>query len=158
MDLLPYLIASFCLSRATVAVAAQRQEALEGQKWLIYPALLLVYIPLATAVLLWPISIAAAFGDHVVWGFILAEFHPSLPGAEGLVVTLCITVALGLWWLFVGILLRLRPRIVTALFRPLGDRSTVRHALWLEIIALAIITISALIGFTALRGFGTLRW
>src|SRR5688500_11324084 len=50
----PFLLASFLLARATVAMMAEREKELGWQRWLIYPPLVVVCLPLAVALLFWP--------------------------------------------------------------------------------------------------------
>ena len=92
--------AAFCLSRAAVALADDPDE-LGGQKWLLYPALIVVYVVLFLALILGPASCLGAllaidriehfnilpwsgFGDLGYW-LIASMFIAAVMGLSGFV-------------------------------------------------------------------------
>jgi len=121
--LLP-IFASFLLARAVLAMSEEAGSQLRWRRWLVYPSLLSVYLPLVVVALGWAVC-AAAIPEVVAheWrrelerdAIRLLE-HPltlSFSGAAGL----------GVWWVIVGIVLLLLPRLPQWLFRPFLHGST----------------------------------
>jgi hypothetical protein len=52
------LVPAYLLARAAVALAEQRDEPLAARRWLVYPPVVLVSLPVLLAVTLWPASLA----------------------------------------------------------------------------------------------------
>lgn len=48
-------IASFILARAVIRIHSLQNQQIVAQKWLVYPTLILMYLPLTIVLLLWPI-------------------------------------------------------------------------------------------------------
>jgi len=139
------LAASFCVSRAAISVASDRGEQLAGQKWLIYPALVLVYLPLAFVVLLWPIFFAEQLLDEL-WRYFekyrISLFGAPLDVSAGIMTVHLVTVAMAVWWLIAGLFLRRRPTLARMLFRPFADWFDQRWAKRLIFAGLGLTTIS----------------
>ncbi|MHC4295297.1 MAG: HAAS signaling domain-containing protein [Planctomycetota bacterium] len=51
------ILGSFLLSRAAIAMTPNTKK-LDARKWLLYPSLILVYIPIALFLLFWPVLLA----------------------------------------------------------------------------------------------------
>ncbi len=52
------LVVAYLLGRAAVALAAERGQPLGARRWLVYPPVVLVSLPLLLAVTLWPLTLA----------------------------------------------------------------------------------------------------
>ena len=111
----PLLFASFLVARASVSVA-DTEATLGAKRWLIYPSLLMIYLPVLLLILLMPGAAAHSLRDLA--GINVAElsgfqrFTGALPwGALGL----------GLWWCLLGRLAWTRPRMWHSLLRPFAD-------------------------------------
>ncbi|MFC1738797.1 hypothetical protein ACFL1G_07110, partial [Planctomycetota bacterium] len=93
------LLASFCLARAALLVTPNRDK-LGGQKWLIYPSLVVFYLPIFFFVLLWPVILLFAIAqgyDHAE-----IDMFPWNTGSETPYWTLVFIFFAGatfLWWL-----------------------------------------------------------
>ena len=131
-----FLLASFCVSRAALVVIANRDE-LGGRKWLIYPPLLFIYIPVAIVLFGWP-TLLYKINNSVT------EQRPEL--AEGLRVA-----AMGLWWIVLGLVFCIRPSLLRMIFRPFADKFKHKEAVLLMIIGLVLIILG--IGGSALIYF-----
>jgi hypothetical protein len=127
---LPFLIASgvgFLFARAAVETGEDRQG-IGPQRWLIYPSLLLVYLPLAILTIVGPAILSANLASQA-WihsDFTFRQTTPEWPfvlSVGGLVG--------GMWWLALGLILKLAPGIPKHVFYPIMQRSGQRgiHAL-----------------------------
>ena len=130
------LLASFCVSRAALVVIANRDE-LGGQKWLIYPPLLFIYIPVAIVMFGWP-TLLYKINNSVT------EQGPEL--AEGLRVA-----AMGLWWIVLGLAFCIWPSLLRTIFRPFADKFKRKEAVLLMVIGLVLIILG--VGGSALTYF-----
>jgi hypothetical protein len=124
---------SYLVSRAALAAARPGAEAVEAQRWFIYPSLFIVDVVLLALVLFTPPFLAGTVT------FQLLDYHytgvnhgpPDFSGLSGKQVQFILFVmaaAAGAWWSFVGIFLTIWPSIVAALLRPFGDRFERKHA------------------------------
>ena len=118
------LLASFCISRAALVVIANRDE-LGGQKWLIYPPLLFIYIPMAIVMFGWPTQLYKINNSFT-------EQWPEQ--AERLSVA-----AMGLWWIVLGLAFCIRPSLLRTIFRPFADKFKHKEAVLLMVIGLVLI-------------------
>jgi hypothetical protein len=119
-----FFAAAFITARAALAVAGD--EDLGAQKWLLYPALVIVSAALALTLLGGPAFLAGAAG---------AELHriewigrASNMGPDAFVASAAALVT-GLWWMFLGLLACKRPGLIHHPFRPFADGFNRRHAL-----------------------------
>lgn len=107
--------AAFLLARAAVALAGERGEALGAQRWLLYPALLLVYAPAAVALLGWPVP--ALFAFSAWWsGRPLPEAFPDL--RAWIPEVGWAALATGVWLLLLSLVSARLPRLLDTLFAP----------------------------------------
>jgi hypothetical protein len=122
------IIASFMLARASLSILAASGESHETRRWLIYPPLLLWYAPLALALFGWPIPAVLAANDIPSVG----EWTDRVLRAP-LWVNLTVTtaVAVGIWWILLGVLIGTFKPALRATFRPFADGVTRRHAIGL---------------------------
>lgn len=148
---LVFLLLAFCLSRAALSAAVP--EGLHpAQKWLVYPALVAVYVPLLMILLLW--TIVASFGivdlldprrGVITTGFGAAYGVPvAIP-----VIPLTIYMLLVLntfWWAGVSLVAWLCPALVRNTFAPFADNFTGRRCLWIAMSFLALFLAAAIGG------------
>ncbi len=112
---------SYLLARAAVALARERGTPLGPQRWLVYPPLLIVSLPLLVGLLAWPVAPASA-ADHDLWRAYRADIQEAmgLPHdfCEFLVYAYFVTGAMSLWALIVGVVFWAFPRLPGAVFAP----------------------------------------
>jgi len=120
------MVASFIVSRATLSLMAERGDPIGARRWLIYPALLVWYVPALIFLAAWPIGIAAGIsGDNpALREWVIAR----LPGPAWLMVPAILTAALCVWWVLLGVLCLLATRAVTVVFAPFAEWFERRHA------------------------------
>src|SRR5204863_4951295 len=118
---------SYILGRAAVALARERGSPLGPQRWLVYPPLVIVSLPLLVGLLLWPTAPAAGMADGV-WRSYRADIQEALDlprdFCEFLVFAYFFSGLLSLWGLIVGVVFWRWPRLPAFLFAPFfaGDR------------------------------------
>jgi len=135
-----FVVVSFLLSRAAVAVTGGRLES--GQKWLVYPSLVLVCVILGAAIVAWA-PIAGGAGGFVLSYDSLRQHHTGAPTPgyypspfravglrpgqsgyldmrAGVFAGWAATLSAGVWWSVLAVLLLFdRPRrLVEAVFAP----------------------------------------
>lgn len=145
------LIAAYFLARATVELAAEKGQPLGARRWLVYPAILAVSLPLLLGLMFAP-AIAAgniAAGEHTQAvrlerdGWLNYQRKP-IPEAdrvyyekllssvrqfpvasshhqEILLVVFSVIGCLAAWWIALGLALWAMPKWATTLFHPLLD-------------------------------------
>ena len=145
------LIAAYFLARATVELAAEKGQALGARRWLVYPAILAVSLPLLLGLLFAPaISVGNIAGvehyqavrlerdgwlnyqrkpipdgDRTNYEQLLAVVR-QFPVASGhhqgiLLVVFSVIGCLAAWWIALGLALWAMPKWATTLFYPLLD-------------------------------------
>jgi hypothetical protein len=139
------LPASFCVARASVARAQERDEPLGARRWLVYPPLVLVSLVLFVPLFLWP-TIPAAVGADDLWRHYRGEFLQMLSPlprdlVEGLLYTYLMAAGLGVWWAVLGTVLWVVPRLAVVVFRPFADGFGRRQAGFLVLTGLAIVAL-----------------
>lgn len=109
------LFASFCLSRATLSIS--EKDELQTKRWLIFPALLIVYFMIAPILLFWPAI--------PLIGICVASFDAFFEKSSTLlcvgVFTSIITIGMALWWGFLWLLTRKYVHITKVLFKPFAE-------------------------------------
>lgn len=128
----PFLLGSFILARAVMAMFADEEKELGWQRWLIYPPLLVFYIPIAGFLLGWP-ACAGALAEELsrdqrttnpftgqMWALMPNVTFPLAAGAT----------ALAAWWTLVALVLLIWPSMFKGLLRPfVGRVSRVKSSL-----------------------------
>ncbi len=130
-----FTVISFLTARAALAAAGDPELVPAGQKYLIYPSLLLVYLPLAIGILIW----ASICGGGLVVECV--KFHRSIPigtlsrdevremsrrgGTKTILFIASIFFFTGLWWSILGIGLQFRKlrRVAAKMFYPFVNPS-----------------------------------
>ncbi|MEZ5963427.1 MAG: hypothetical protein R3F56_06225 [Planctomycetota bacterium] len=135
------LFAAFLAARASLSAAADRHDRSRAQRWLVCPALLAIYLPLISALLLWPAVAVRLGADAVTNHAALAErlpvevlavaeriaalrltsFDPATTVRAALRTGHFLIAPVGSWLLVLGVLARLWPGPLEAVFRPLVD-------------------------------------
>jgi hypothetical protein len=124
------LLASFILARAAVSLASDSRD-LGAQRWLLYPQLITIYVPVVLIGLIWPIDLLPAHG-----------LNPAMGRWQGLMTASHIAL-LGVWWTALGVIFCARPKLVVAVFRPFADRFTRKTAVPLIVFGAVVALIGA---------------
>jgi len=128
------LPASYLVGRAALARARDAGQSLGGQKWLIYPPLLIVSAPLMLGLLLWPLGVGGAVADEV-WRHNRDTIRAGLELPRGLSEFLTFVYfmagALSIWWVLLGGLFLVARRLPATLFPPLVTRPGHSFGAWL---------------------------
>jgi hypothetical protein len=120
-------IASFLLARASLAVLAAHDESIATRRWLIYPPLLIWYLPLTIILFGWPASmVVAANGDFPA---VREWMGGLLPKPFWVNATVTMALALGIWWMALGLLIDRFRSAVRATFWPFAEWVARRHAI-----------------------------
>jgi hypothetical protein len=141
-------LASFFLARASLSVLVNDEAALAERRWLIYPSLLLVYVPAIIALLGWPMALVVGATDESpamrAWasGLLREPFEVN--------VAILATLAVGAWLLVLGFLLHWFRSAVRSLFWPFAERLTRRHVIGVAVAGTALVAAAALL-IAALR-------
>jgi hypothetical protein len=118
--LLPFLLlgiaASFLLARASLAAAAGLGRA---EKWLIYPSLIVVYVPVTALILLLPL-VAAIFTEVLLTDLGSANFNllGSQSGPVGAITAFSLLTIGSLWWALLSFVAWRWPAVVRDGFAP----------------------------------------
>lgn len=112
---------SYVLGRAALGLARERGTSLGPQRWLVYPPLVAVSLPLLVGLLAWPAAAGAGIADEV-WRHNRADIQEALDLprdlSEFLTFSYFIVGATSLWNLIVGSVFWAFPRLPAALFAP----------------------------------------
>jgi hypothetical protein len=142
------IFASFLFARAVLAMSEEVGSQLMWRRWLVYPSLLSFYLPLMT----WLLGFAAFLGGVPV--LIAHEWQRNLTPEEShrlehpTSILFGAAAGLGLWWIVIGIVLLLYPRLPQVLFRPFFARSP-RKAGAVMLIVGAMTALAGVIGLAA---------
>ncbi len=136
--------AAFVTARAALA-ANGSPEKLGAQRWLLYPSLLLICVPLALTLLAGPGFLAGTIGAEL---HEVAEIRQvSNMGLVAFVITSA-TLVTSIWWMVMGLVFCKWPSCVHPLFRPFADDFNRRHALVLT--GAGVLLLALLAGFVVL--------
>jgi hypothetical protein len=130
---LPLLLVAlaFVTARINVSLLSQRGEAIGLRTYLLYPPLAVVYVPVFLALVGGPVfPLASVLNDDLsarsqLSAFVGVSPWIAVPGA--------VAVALGCWWVLVGLVGAQLTSSVRALFRPFANRYDRRHGTRLAI-------------------------
>lgn len=153
--MLPFLLlgigASFLLARATLTVTAGLSQA---ERWLIYPSLILVYVPVTAVMLLWPLPMA-----------IVAEMVLTDPGGPreifarmghyplGTITAFTLGTLGSLWWAFLSFVAWRWPEVVRDCYAPLADGFRRRRSFLILSVACLLVFLTCMaIAVEAWRG------
>ena len=139
------LVLSYLLARAAVAFSSERSEMLGVRRWLVYPSLIVLALPAAVLLILWPLlpAIALAASDELLTGLsagVQGKLQPLVRTA------ILVPTALGVWWLLLGSVTFFAHRLLMWAFFPLANWLGRRHGARLAWLGLAL----SLVGTTVL--------
>ena len=143
-----FLIASFFAARATVALVDSEGDDLGARRWLVYPPLLIFYLPTVIALLGWPLALAAGASEELprVRPDLWEALQPVWLGVPGVVLFVA-----GLWWTATGMIsTRLAPAIRTVFF-PLANWFEPRHGRVLMAVGFSLFALGGTLLFAAVR-------
>jgi hypothetical protein len=130
--------------RAALTVARESGTPLGARRWLIYPPLVLVSLFVGLVAFLWPIAPAAAAADDL-WRHYQSDLLGAVNLPRGLaeagMYTVTIASALAAWWVVLGTVLTVAPRLVEAVFRPFADGFGRRQAGALVLTGLGVLAV-----------------
>jgi hypothetical protein len=137
---------SFLFARAALAAESASQQ-LGAQRWLLYPVLILVYVPLALGLLLWTVGPTPPLAD-----LLHGEVEPlgRFP-FEMLAAHLTVT-STALWWLLLGLVVWRWPALARNTFHPFADGFGGRHGVLLGLVGLLILAVAVVVGALTLWG------
>jgi hypothetical protein len=157
------VIPAFILARAAIA-RINDIKLITGQKWLLYPSLLIVYIPVVFWILLgWPIVFVLetigqrSFYNGLFYNFFIDNYKPlgiwsyTTDVGQGFGLSFIAAAMLGLWWTIVGIICAITPNTVRILFRPFADGFKRKYAHIVIIIGILLALIFAAVIVSSLR-------
>jgi hypothetical protein len=153
--MLPFLVlgiaASFLVARASLSAAPGLGGA---ERWLIYPSLVVVYVPMTALVLFWPVP-----------GAILAEalLHDAAHNLEalawtqpyplGTITALTLGTVGSLWWAFLGFVAWRWPEVVRDCYAPFAGRFRRRRSFLIFTATCVLVFLSCMaVTVGALRG------
>ena len=140
--------ASFVTARITIALLDDRGEPIGLRKWLLYPSLLVVYVPILAIVVGGPTPpLTEYFSSYNSDGSSTANNLAEFVGTSSRVaVAGTIALALGCWWALFGLLAAQFTEPIRSIFRPFGNGFGRRHATRLALagVVLAVAGIAAL--------------
>jgi hypothetical protein len=143
------IVASFLLARAVLAMSEEAGSQLMWRRWLVYPSLLSVYVPLITLVLGLG-GFAAALPSEAGGQWRRDLGADELARVEHPVSALFSGVAgLGVWWVIVGVTLLLVPRLPSRIFHPFFTRPARRRGV-------ALLSMGVLLSLTG--AIGLIAW
>jgi len=137
-------IPAYLLGRAAHEYAAARGESLGPRRWLTDLPLVAVALSLLVCLLAGPlwIPVAIAVEENYIGELVgrdLTEFQEMAKTVSLFAATI------GLWWMILAPLAALGQRTVRWLLLPVADGFRKRHALWLGLAGLALLTVSVLV-------------
>ena len=140
--------ASFIVSRAALSLSHYNIQ-VKAQKWLIYPSLIIVYIPLFLFLLIWPLIMIMNFWAPKYSATLHELGIESAESASILVITIISTASLGVIWAGCGLILlsQKRQNLIHAVFKPFGNRFNTKWDLILIFIGIITFTLSIVAAF-----------
>lgn len=152
------LLASFILARVAISMTRDKKE-LGSQKWLLYPPLLIVYVPLLILLLLWPTVALGIIADQFDRLDNIDVFPWNLPDdpardAYWLIAIMFMTAGTALWCLIVGMLQKIKPQISQILFRPFAEKIKTKWVNWFIGIMACLLILCSTTGILMIKYHG----
>ena len=145
------ILAGFLASRAALSEAADSKE-LKAQKWLLYPALIIVYIFMLLVLLTWPLGLLLPLADAYEHTLIGSSSRFDNETDYWIMAAPVIVAGLGLWWSILGAVV-LKPRkLLRVIFNPFAEKLRSKWAIRLLLIGLVLLMLSAGTGIVYYRG------
>lgn len=136
------LIGAYCLARATLELAADRDGSLGARRWLVYPPLAAFSALLLGALLIGPVVPAVNWGlaEH---GFEAIAEHTGIVPAGPYHRTISefagAAVSFGAWWIVLSLVMLIAFRPLRWLFVPFANNMRRAHVLWLTLLGLVAV-------------------
>jgi len=145
------ILAGFLASRAAVAEAGDSKE-LKAQKWLLYPSLIIVYIFVLLALLMWPLALLLPLADAYEHTLVESSSRFNNESDYFIMAGFVIVAGMGLWWSILAATV-LKPRkLVRVIFNPFAERLRSKWAIRLLLIGLVMLILSAGAGIVYYQG------
>ena len=143
------MVLGFLTARVTLALFDERGEPVGVRRWLIYPPLLIWYVVFIVGLFGGPVLLIVVFGsdDPAMRSWLFRWLGQPVQTR----IPFLILLLLGIWWAFLGLVLRLIAGVVQAVFWPFADWFEGRHAMRVTLIGLSLMVISGAI-------LGVLLW
>jgi len=122
--MVPFLVlglaVNFLLARASLSAAECPAPA---ERWLIYPSLIVVYVPVTAVMLFWPLAIAIT-AELILTdpGFSRETFEWSRQFPAGTITAFTFATLGSLWWAFLGFVAWRWPEVVRDCYSPFAAR------------------------------------
>lgn len=142
-----FLLASFPMARATLALLHEHDEPIGARRWLVYPPLVVAYVPVALLLFFLPVGPVSATGDPSL----RADLFGWLPGPFWLGFSLLLALVAGVWWTMLGLLLARFRQAVRFVFWPFADWFDRRHGMRVAAIGLTVAAIAGIALATVVR-------
>lgn len=121
------LIGAYIIARATVALAADRDQPLGPRRWLVYPPLVAAAFFVAIALIAGPAAPLAGWAiDQSFFPKVFDRVMPK-PALDAFATLL----TFGAWWIVLSGIVAIAMPAVRAIFAPFGTKWRRVHALWL---------------------------
>jgi hypothetical protein len=131
--------AAFIVSRAALAATDYRVD--KGQKWLLYPPLLIVYLFLAGTLLSGASFLGFGLAEGLWWES--ARVREVVRMGTVLFYASVMTIVTALWWTILGMVWCKWPALVRSIFSPFADRLSRKWAVALLCTGLGLLILSA---------------
>ena len=120
------MIAAFVLARASASALASSQS-IATRRWLLFPPLLAWYVPLGVLLLAWPVGVI--LGARADFTAFRQWLETLLPASLETNTTVVAAMAVGGWWIALGILAGPFNGVLRAVFWPFAESLSRRHAI-----------------------------
>ena len=135
-----FVATSVLFARATLALLDEHNEPVGARRWLIYPALVPIYVVLLAAAIMAPAGgVAGALTDQI---WLRDQMTAWLGGPAWLLVPALVALVLGTWWVLVGLVFSQAVSAVRTTFYPFADWLDRRHALRLALAGVLLATVA----------------
>ena len=135
------ILAGFLASRAALSEAGDPKE-LKAQKWLLYPAMIVVYLFMLLVLLAWPLVLSIPLAEGYERDFRESYDSFSNETVYWVMAVSVILAGLGLWWSILAALILKPRRLLQVLFRPFAEKMKSKWAIRLLLIGLALTILS----------------
>lgn len=141
--------ASFIVSRAAMSLSNYDIQ-VKAQKWLLYPSLIVVNIPIFFMLLLWPLIISINIGYELEHSVRQSFYQFQNESRYWIMACSFIISSLGLWWVICSTVLMSKKNFLKIIYWPFTDTITKKLIFILWLVGLIIMIV-----FTA---FGVWYW
>lgn len=133
-----FVLASFIVSRAALSEAGDT-SVLKGQRWLLYPSLIIVYAFVLLVLLTWPLLPLIPLADE--FEHVFRESSSRFDEDRILGISI-VAAGLGLWWTVLGLIFLKPRRVLRIFFNPFADELCSKWPLRLLLVGLGLMILS----------------